>query len=111
MAIIIGAKYKLIRHPQQPIGTVTTTLPSTKQVVIRWDNMLIPPESTYDEDLFANGTFEFVNYGDNDSRPYWVRDMMEKENAVKDCTHEWATYSGFREYYEFCKKCDIKRSV
>lgn len=25
------------------------------------------------------------------------------------CSHEWKTYNGFIETYDFCTKCDVKR--
>lgn len=32
------------------------------------------------------------------------------ENTSDECTHQWAQYVGFTDFYEYCKKCDIKRS-
>lgn len=27
----------------------------------------------------------------------------------KECEHQWTSYTGLKDQYEFCKKCDIKR--
>lgn len=27
----------------------------------------------------------------------------------KSCSHEWKTYNGFTESFEFCQKCDVKK--
>jgi hypothetical protein len=108
MGIIIGARYKLLKHPHQPIGTAARFMPQTHEIWVEWDDQTLnPPADHYPESYFGDGTFEFVDYGSD--KPYYIREM-EKEKATKTCSHEWAVYNGFREYYEYCKKCDIKKA-
>jgi hypothetical protein len=30
-------------------------------------------------------------------------------NYPKDCAHQWKSYDGFTDKYDFCEKCDLKR--
>lgn len=35
---------------------------------------------------------------------------VDTEIQESSCLHEWVEYRGFREDYDFCKKCDQKKS-
>ena len=102
----MGGRYKLVKHPQQPIGIAKTSVWGTKDILVVWeDQSLIPPSDQYPEDMFADGSFVFVGYPSEDifgdlSKPY-----------ATTCRHEWKTYVGFREEYDYCQKCNVKRGT
>lgn len=38
----------------------------------------------------------------------WPR-YKQMASSSPECNHEWTQYNGFRETYQYCKKCDQKR--
>lgn len=65
--MMIGKRVKLIRHPYQPIGTITEVNMITDMVTVEWDDRkLIPPSDRYPSLSFADGTFIFID----DNSPY-----------------------------------------
>ena len=105
MGIHIGGKYKLVRHPQQPIGTAKQWN-SNKEILIEWDSgTLIPPSEWYSEDMFTNGTFVEIKNGHG--MYGYTGDYGHDFDA--GCSHDWVDYTGLRFSYQFCKKCDLKR--
>lgn len=43
----------------------------------------------------------------NNMFPYVGVDFARIEPTI--CYHEWKTYHGFTESFEFCQKCDVKK--
>ena len=41
--------------------------------------------------------------------PYVGVDFARMEPEARSCSHEWKTYNGFTETFEFCQKCDVKK--
>lgn len=49
--------------------------------------------------------FDFLNGGWEPNLP-----VGQSNNSNTECIHDWKKYVGFKETYEFCNKCDKKRS-
>lgn len=45
-----------------------------------------------------------------DLTDYWNTEEKEEEKT-KTCSHSWKEYYGLQEAYEYCEKCDEKRSI
>lgn len=92
-AVFVGERYRLVKHPGQPIGKVLDLDYVNDSVYIQWeDEGLIPPIEKYPFKYFNNGNFELV-----------------RGTYKSTCFHVWKEYKGFREDYEFCMICDEKR--
>lgn len=50
-----------------------------------------------EEDFFA---FSIPNEYIIDEKYYWMKE---------ECDHKWKSYTGLRESFEYCEKCDIKK--
>lgn len=99
--IKVGAKYKMVRHPNTPIGTVLEHSPFTRLVTIAWDNpKLIPPIDEYDEKFFSDGTFVCMDA---------AVELYDIVGGSKNCFHMWMAYKGFTEDYDYCYYCPAKR--
>ena len=108
MGIMIGSKYKLVNHPNQPIGTTKSWDSNKKEIQIEWDDTsLIPPSDWYPEEMFVNGTFELQGRDHFSMYGY----LGDYESVSMECNHDWTSYTGLNVQYEFCKKCDIKRNT
>ena len=96
----VGQKYKLVRHPHTPIGTITEVDATMDLVTVEWDNKeLIPPMEKYPLEAFSNGAFELI-----------PENTYAFEGGNGYCYgHNWKEYFGFKEYYEYCTRCDMKR--
>lgn len=95
----IGSKYKLMKHPYQPVGKVISCDYMNDTVTIEWiDKDLIPSKEEYPLSFFSDGSFELIE------------DSYEKLNAgINSCSHRWEHYLGFNEEYDYCSKCDTKK--
>lgn len=90
----LGSRYKLIKHPYQPIGRAIDYDIVTGEVLVEWDDKsLIPPRDHYPQELFTNGTFVVVE---------------EHCQLLLACHHKPKKYVGFTEAYTFCEKCGEK---
>jgi len=98
--IKIGGRYRLAKHPDQPIGVVTDVDLFTAKILVVWENTnLIPPQDYYPESSFYDGTFVSI-----DTEEFTII------GGDPHCwSHDWIPYTGLREVYEFCKRCDMKR--
>lgn len=94
----IGSRYKLMSHPNQPIGIPIRYDIISGDVVVEWENTyLIPRVEHYPEHAFADGTFQLV-------------DDPKTQGGDANCwNHDWKSYTGLKETYEYCTKCDMKR--
>lgn len=39
------------------------------------------------------------------------QDKAAPQKSAAACNHEWQTYHGLRESFDYCKLCDVKRSL
>jgi hypothetical protein len=103
MGIMMGGRYRLVRHPSQPIG-VAKHSNGNREILVEWENkQLIPPSDYYSEDMFSDGSFEYLG---------WASDSyLGDYDHSQQCGHEWATYTGITRVFEYCTKCDIKRDI
>lgn len=102
--ILMGARYRLMSHPDQPIGITKGHRPG--EILVVWENTtLIPPNDWYSEDMFANGKFELIRADHSNIYEY----VTINESVNFTCAHEWKQYYGFNEDYEYCTKCDVKK--
>lgn len=54
----------------------------------------------------ANTPWDMEEYEDLDTfKPY----TPAEQSKPKYCIHEWVTYTGLNETFQYCKKCDEKR--
>jgi hypothetical protein len=105
MSMKLGAKYRMVKHPNQPVGTLTTYDPMTMYGTIVWDDKnLIPPQDDYPATAFQNGTFEMVD----EAFDYFLSMDSTNDGSCK-WGHNWKPYTGLREQYEYCDRCDTKR--
>jgi hypothetical protein len=107
MAIFMNARYRHTKHPKNPIAITKSSDFWTKEITVQWEDAdLMPSTMRYPEDAFLDGTFEFVGYNDK---------VTLYDGYVGDyghgCNHRWAEYSGLKEAYEYCEKCDAKRPI
>jgi hypothetical protein len=129
----------LVKHPKQPIGIPLHAVFGTNEILVEWeDTSLLPRRQTYDCSAFSDGTFTYVGGTSGTVNNTWSGTLggggtstlptgtsggsggttghvlSEYEDLILDnddatCYHEWTTYYGLKEHFEYCKKCDIKR--
>ena len=101
--IIMGARYRLVKHPQHPVGIPKRGSWQTKLILVEWENpSLIPPSGYYPEEAFSDGTFEFLGYAASEPEsPFYASNTS--------CNHKWKTYVGLREEFDYCETCNIKK--
>jgi hypothetical protein len=108
VGIHIGGRYRLMKHPNQPVGIAVSARSSDKTIMVEWENAIwMPQKDHYPESAFSDGTFEFLNYS-SEKYSGWNGYMGDYGHEA-DCSHEWQTYNGISRSFEFCKKCDIKK--
>jgi hypothetical protein len=94
----LGARYKLTKHPYQPIGRALDYDIVTGEVLVEWDDQtLIPPRDHYPQEMFSDGTFVLV-------------EEHGQLALLPKCIHRPKQYVGFREAYTYCEKCGVKLS-
>lgn len=108
MPIHMGARYKFVSHPSQPVGITKAFNSMSKEILVEWeDKDLIPPQDLYAEDMFSNGNFEFLGWS---SCPIHNIELEKVSNVTPGCYHDWMSYKGLFEKFEFCRLCDKKRN-
>ena len=102
--IMMGSRYRLMSHPDRPVGITKGQRPG--EILVVWeDSALLPPSEWFPEEMFSNGKFEMIREDYSSLYGGYVGDYGHE----RVCLHEWKNYQGFCEEYEFCVKCDIKR--
>jgi len=96
----IGTKYRLVHHPKQPIGKLISIDYFTDEGTVEWDDKgLIPPSQKYPIKAFKDGTFEEL-----------ANEIESFVGGDKSCwRHFWISYVGFREKYDYCSNCGMRR--
>jgi hypothetical protein len=78
--------------------------PGSKRISI-----LFQPDSSIVEFVYDVKTFRAIASFEEVKR--WAPLFREKLRVECSGWHEWESYIGFREVYEYCKNCHAKRSA
>jgi hypothetical protein len=69
----------------------------------------VPTSALSPEDMDGEWVHEVVTDPHTGFNTYDVRWVPKKKTSTGGCSHEYKTYTGFTEVYDYCTKCDHKK--